>query len=224
MLLARAARLAAAPTVVLAARKKDASAPPPQPRVLQLSFAPPKDAYFVAGTLSVEHHMKPINMVQQHILGIVPPAGELRTVVRHSKDASTGKVSWLRLFCGGESTFETIWTLDGDGAPASERFAGVVDIDQRLDVSSPDGRGVHATLRHVATSVRGLAPLPVSLMETRCDMSDFSADGKGYHLRVHVTLASMPMVSYSGRLRECEGPPSGFLTKREAEALGLAAA
>ena len=45
-----------------------------------------------------------------------------------------------------------------------------------------------------------------------------------YHLRVHVTLAGMPMVSYSGRLRECEGPPSGFLTKREAEALGLAAA
>ena len=52
---------------------------------------------------------------------------------------------------------------------------------------------------------------------------DVCDDGKGYDLCVKVTLAGLPMVTYSGRLRECVGHPSEFLSKREAEAMGVIA-
>lgn len=168
--------------------------------------------------------MRPINLLQERILGIIPPAGTLRTVVRHSKTAHN-KVTWLRLFDDARSTFSTTWTVDADRAPLSERFAGVIDIAQRLERSSAsdgrDGRDVRAALAHVSTSVRGVVPLPVALMETRCEMDGFTEDGTSYELRVHVTLCGQPMVSYTGRLRECEGPPSDFLSAREAQAMGV---
>ena len=226
-MISRALRLAAAPTIagvsVLVATQdapKEKSAP--IPHILQQSFAPPKDAYFVAGTLLVEHHMPPINLVQQHLLGIVPPAGEQRTIVRHSVDTGSGKVTWFRVFGDGQSTFSTVWTMDGPAAPASERFAGAVDIAQRLECSTAaPGGGLRATLRHVSTSLLGIFPVPVMLLTTHCVM-DVQEDGKGYDLSVNVTMAGWPMVSYTGQLRECEGTPSEFLSMREAKVMGLA--
>ena len=64
--------------------------------------------------------------------------------------------------------------------------------------------------------MRGVVPLPVMLMETRCVMSNFASDG--YDLSVEVTLLGYPMVRYAGRLRECT---SEFLSAREAKAMGL---
>lgn len=219
----RSLRLAAAPTLAgigaFVATREDASKEKsPLPHVLRQSFAPPKDGYFVAGTLKVEHHLPPINFFQQHLLGIIPPAGEHRTVVRHSVDDS-GKVLWLRVFGDGQSTFSTLWTMDGT-EPASERFAGVVDIAQTLERSTAPGGGVRATLRHVSTSLLGAMPLPLPLLVTNCVM-DADGDGRSYDLSVHVTLVGLPMVTYEGRLRECVGRPSEFLSEGEAKAMGI---
>ena len=193
------------------------------PRILQRSFAPPRDGYFVAGMLKVEHQMPPINFLQQRVLGIIPPSGTLRTVVRFTKDEEKGTVQWLRLFDDGKSTFSTDWTMDGPSEPTSERFAGVIDIAQRLECTVADDGGVRATLRHVSTSVRGLVPVPVWLMETCCVMDSFADDGGSYDLSVTVTLCGRPMVCYTGRLRECEGRPSEFLSTREAKGMGVSA-
>jgi hypothetical protein len=191
------------------AKQQDAAptAPAKLPRILEKSFAPPKEGLLVEGTLTIEHQMRPINLIQQYLLGIVPPAGQLRTIVQHSKDEATGKVTWLRLFDGGKSTFATVWSLDSE--PWDERFAGMVDIAQRLELD-----GSSWTLRHVSTSLRGVVPLPVSMMETRCVMSDFKDDG--YVLDVKVTLLGLPMVRYSGRLKECS---SDFLVEGEVWAM-----
>ena len=219
----RAIRFAAAPLagigVAIATTSRDApKATTPLPPVLRKSFAPPEDGFFVAGTLTVTHHLPPINFLQQHVLGIVPPAGQQRTVVRHTVDGQSGTVLWLRLFGDAQSTFSTLWTMDGPAEPASERFAGVVDIAQRLECSTAPGGGLRATLRHESTSLLGVVPLPRMLLVTNCVM-DVCDDGTGYDLCVEVTLAGLPMVTYSGRLRECTGRPSEFLSAREAAAM-----
>jgi hypothetical protein len=53
--------------------------------VLRDSFAPPAGdvGSFVVGALKVEHHLPPLNWIQQHILGMIPPPGDaVPTVVR----------------------------------------------------------------------------------------------------------------------------------------------
>eukprot|EP01051_Picozoa_sp_SAG22_P018875 SAG22_NODE_3311_length_1787_cov_1.626777_2_plen_276_part_00 len=209
-------------------------------------FSPvdPKLGHFLAGNLKVEHHLPPINFVQQRVLGIIPPAGEaVRTVVRHTADEEESesdagklpKLTWLRVFDDGKAPFTSAWTLRAplrdtlaamrsEAAPAgtdllgSEAIAGI-HFAQRLELSEGDGGQPRLALVHESSSLFGIIPLPVFVMQPHCVM-DVHPDGKGYHLTVEVKLCGCKMVSYRGNM--CEVDNLNDLSEEEARGLGVA--
>ena len=180
------------------------SSAPPLPAVLESSFSPPSTDYYMSGMLRVRHELPSINAVQQRVLGMIPPAGDLRVVVRISQDPTSGCVTWLRVFDDGSGagrlSLSSSWLPTGPDEPRRETISGVT-FAQRLELSTtPDGR-VRATLHHEGTSLFNTLPLPTALLEPHCVM-DCHADGMGYDLKVEVRLCGLAMVSYEGRLRE----------------------
>ena len=153
----------------------------------------------MVGELTVEHHMPPINWVQQRVLGVVPPAGErVRTVVRHFYDPEhAGKLRWRRTFYHGGCSFETEWTMDSASEPVSEAF-GPIGLDQTLELAAPasasaEGLAEQAVLRHHATWLFGWIPLPLLPLHSHAVMDVIDDDS--YHLTVHVTMFRMPMLT-----------------------------
>ena len=181
----------------------DRSPEPRLPTVLESSFSPPSPAFYLSGSLHVRHLLPSINSVQQRVLGIIPPAGDVRVVVRISQDPS-GTVTWLRVFDDGKTdgrlSLASRWLPTPAGEPRRETIAGIT-FAQRLELSTtPDGR-VRATLHHDGTSLFNAVPLPTIFLEPHCIM-DCHADGMGYDLKVEIRLCGVAMVSYEGRLRE----------------------
>lgn len=195
------------------------------PPVVRKSFDPPADGFFLAGDLKVEHQLPPINFLQQRVLGIIPPPGEqVRTVVRHSKTPS-GQVEWLRAFDHGKSFFSSTWTMADITTPVSEAIGGI-HFAQHLELTqseSGDGR-VTVTAHHHKSALLGALPMPTKLMQPHCVM-DCHADGKGYDLTVTVSLVGLPMVKYTGGLRELkvsELNTPDTLSPAELSGLGIA--
>jgi hypothetical protein len=169
------------------------------PPVLQKSFSPPTDGYFLAGSLKVEHHLPPINFLQQRVLGIIPPPGKaVRTVVRHTRDGGGGALTWRRAFDRGAVFFTSVWAMSAEAPDrGSEAIAGIHFV-QRLALSrvsdgsvGADGAAtagrVRLTLMHESSTLFGLVPLPSFVMRPHCVMN-CHADGKGYDLTVEVWL------------------------------------
>lgn len=182
-------------------------------------------SFLMAGDLRIMHHLPPINFIQQHVLGLVPPKGDcVRTAVRHCH-VDDDTVTWQRAFHSGKHFFSSTWA-SGSEHQQDELQAtrweqiGFMNLAQRLELSTiSDGR-VRATLHHeeTALAVVGL-PLPTFLMQVHCTM-DCHHDGKGYDLNVDVSLCSLPMISYSGSLRIVEDV-NASLSEDEAKGLGI---
>lgn len=180
------------------------------PAVLESSFSPPSPAFYLSGILRVRHEHPLIKGCSRDelarlnsVFGMVPPAGDVRVVVRISKEPS-GTVTWLRVFDDrsgeGRLSLSSSWLPSPAGEPRRETI-GMITFAQRLELSTtPDGR-VRATLHHEGTSLFNMLPLPTALLESHCVM-DCHADGMGYDLKAAVRLCGVAMVSYEGRLRE----------------------
>jgi len=182
----------------------------------------------MVGDLKIEHHMPPINSIQQYIFGIIPPAGErVRTAVRHYRDLRHGgAITWRRAFYGGESVFESIWTTKGACEPVSEAF-GPVHLAQTLELNTDashegdDSQQItRATLKHHASWLLGMIPVPLVLLHTTAIMEFEHVDADAYNLTVNVTLLNLPMLTYTGTLRK-EDDWEAYLTEKEAQQLYL---
>ena len=174
-------------------------------KVLRESFRPPETGAFVSGRLKVEHHLRPINIVQEWLSLVPPPGDAIPTVVR-AKRQPDGRIEWLRAFDGKHFVAST-WTVADDGAPISEEF-GPLEFAQSLEITTAADVGERAVLCHTSSKLFGSIPFPTALMGVHCEM-DVHRDGAGYDLRVSVLLMSLPLVSYTGALR-CHDPgPAG---------------
>ena len=112
----------------------------------------------------------------------------------------------------------TVWTMAASGLPEFEAF-GPINLKQTLTISrNPESGRVRATLKHHATSVLGIVPLPLLLLRSNCVL-DFQEGEQAYDLHVHVTMLSLPMLTYSGMLR-CERDWRNLLSAEEKQKLG----
>ena len=60
-------------------------------KVLRESFRPPETGAFVSGRLKVEHHLRPINIVQEWLSLVPPPGDAIPTVVRAKRGMLPGR-------------------------------------------------------------------------------------------------------------------------------------